>query len=171
MRVRGKGAVLIGHGGLQSPPEPFIEVSEDEGRALIGLGVAEEVDVVFVEKTDETEAAEKVDGEASDAGLAEPVTPSAAEETPPAETLEPAPPAEAEIADQGQPLEGTNDAPVEPAERDAAILEAFEILADADMVKTGEREGRPKVKAIEDATGFDDVTVEEVDRLWAARSE
>lgn len=152
MRVRGKGAVLIGtgeEGEVRSPPEPYIEVSEDEGRALIGLGIAEEVD-----------------GEASVAGLAEPEPLSAAAVEP--APAEPAPPAETST-EGAEPSAAGDIEPAAPTERQDAISEVFEILDADDLVKTGERAGRPKVSAIEAATGFDDVTVAEIDALWAAR--
>lgn len=159
MRVRGKNAVLIGAEG-RTPPLPFIEVTEEEGLSLIGLGVAEEAhgaaDVAA--PAAEPESA----GEASDAGLAEPAPaePGASSVDSLAEVV--TPPADATSADEAPSGNAASD-------RDEAILEAFELLTDEDLVKTGERAGRPRVSAIEEATGFTDVSVEELDRLWAAR--
>jgi hypothetical protein len=45
MRVRGLHCHLIGTEG-QSPPLPYIEVSDTEGAVLIGLGHAVEVEAV-----------------------------------------------------------------------------------------------------------------------------
>lgn len=171
MRVRGKGVTLVS-GGVSSPPEPCIEVSDDEGAALIGRGLAVDVD---------TEG-----GEAPVAGLAEPETPSAAEpeeaaEEAPAESpsAEPAEtPAEDASASDAAPEASAESAPEAEASgetpaptRAEIISEVFDILEPDDLVKTGERAGRPKVSAIEAATGFDDVTADEVDALWAKRDE
>ena len=150
MRVRGKGAIIRG-GGLSSPPAPFIEISEDEGRALIGMGVA-------VEVFDE-------DAAPAPAPAPEPEPESAPEPAPaPAPEPEPAP-APANPGEGGtEPSAGGEVAP-----RDAQISEVFEILEADDLVKTGDRAGHPKVSAIEAATGLNDVTAAEVDALWAAR--
>jgi hypothetical protein len=169
MLVRGKGAIIEGAEG-KSPPLPFITVSEDEGLALIGTGVA-------VQVSDDAEAPADVsdvtlaafDGTVQSVGdttvfgptptepepeIVEDVVQEPAEETP-AATPEPEP-----------------ELPTEPeviTDRNADLAEAFEILGEDDLVKTGARAGRPKITSLEAATGFKDLTVNEVDVLWLAR--
>lgn len=60
--------------------------------------------------------------------------------------------------------------PDAPADEDraAAIAEALDLMEADDLVKTGERAGKPKVSAIEAATGLADVTAEEIDAVIAA---
>lgn len=138
MRVRGKGATLTSGEG-SSPPLPFITVSDDEGRALIRLGVAEAVD---------GEPAEEVEPDAEPALVQAPAGEPAADAV-----VEPA-------ADQP---------PAEADKRRAEIVEAIELLdPEADYVKTGDRAGRPKVKSVEEILGYD-VTMAEVDEALASR--
>jgi len=156
MRVRGRGTVLK-CGGVKSPPAPFIELEDGEALALIGLGVAERVEGELPAAENHPEApAPEPEPETDPAASAED-----AEEAP---AEPPAPPAG--NSDE-EPANLAHDQ--EPTEREQTITDAFELLAGDDLVKTGERAGRPKVSAIEDATGFKDVTADEVDALWANR--
>jgi hypothetical protein len=157
MRVRGKGATLDAGEGLRSPPLPYLDLDETEALALIGIGLAE-----AVEDEDEVPAAEPEP---------EPVVEPVVEPEP---VTEPEPVEQASVgADGGASQESEASAsdsnPPTNTERQAAIAEVFEILADDDLVKTGPRAGHPKVSAIEAATGLTGITAEEVDALWAAR--
>ena len=181
MRVRGKGAIIRG-GGLSSPPAPFIEISEDEGRALIGMGVAEEVldedeqpvDLEAVEAARLAAEAEEADRKAAAEQEAN-VAAAAAAQREAAQVAQEE--AAARLAAQGavQPAANPGEGGTEPSAggevtpREAQISEVFEILEADDLVKTGDRAGHPKVSAIEAATGLNDVTAAEVDALWAAR--
>ena len=173
MFVRGKGAVIRG-GGLSSPPAPYIEVSDHEGRALIGLGVAEIVEAASgVSPSTVKVVQEPVADQPAATGDAE------------AETQEPtvALTAGVDTSEDGfaadavdwseDEAEDAGPVDVSPAagltERDAGILEVFELLGDDDLVRTGARAGRPKVSAIEDATGLKDLTAAEIDPLWVNR--
>lgn len=146
MRVRGKGAIITGAEG-RSPPLPYIEVDDNEAKALIGLGVAERVE------PDEAVAAE----------------------TPEPEVVETPEPEPVEVDEVVQEPDEESPAATDPTEADpdearkADLNEAFELLGDEDFVKTGARAGRPKIASLEAATGFSDLTVDEVDALWSAR--
>jgi hypothetical protein len=57
----------------------------------------------------------------------------------------------------------------EGATRRQAIADAIDLLDDDGFVKTGERAGRPKVKAVADVLDDPNVTAEEIDAVFAER--
>lgn len=174
MRVRGKGATLIAGEELRSPPLPFLDLDDTEALALIGIGVAEEVkeDGSSLEQPEPDHVV--IDTPAGDSGDSG---------TNPAPAVEGAPAADAVAdeasvgADGGASQEpeasatgSTPSADASASERQVNIRDMFELLDANDLVKTGARAGKPKVSAIEEATGFTDVTAEEIDALWDARA-
>lgn len=80
--------------------------------------------------------------------------------------------ATAEIADLTAKLEAAQKAPppADKAKRAEDIEAAIALLDDEnDLVKTGERAGRPKCSAVEKIVGYP-VFTDEVDAAWAKRS-
>lgn len=150
VRVAGKNCVLDAGGGQKSPPLPFIEVDEETARALVGTGVARLVGEDDA-RAAEWAAAETEASEAAQAELAASVT-------------------EPELdADDAQADEAPGDA--SDIDRRQAIVDAFDLLEPEHFVKTGARKGFPKLNAMEDITEIRDLTVAEIDELFAARDD
>lgn len=182
MRIAGKGCVLDAGGDQKSPPLPFIEVDEDTARALIGTGVAvafEGDDGLAAEWAEsERKAAEEAQAELAANAAAEVeakrLTDEEAEEAARIAAAE----ADSKAAEEAERLaaeqggegreggEGGNDA---DAERKQTIADALELLEPEHLVKTGPRAGRPKVKAVEEISGINDLTPEEIDAVAAAK--
>lgn len=174
MRVRGHECHLIGTEG-SSPPLPYIEVSANEGKALIGLGVAKAVtgEELDAEAEAETAAAEALAAEAQaleDAAREEAEAELAALNAAEEEAARLAAEAEAN-ANEGEGEGDDSDGEEDPAaaERANTIAEALDLVEEAGLVKTGDRKGHPTVKAIEDITGLTDVTADEIDAAVAAK--
>lgn len=164
MRLSPKNCTLTGAEG-SSPPLPFIEVDDAEGAALVAIGVA------TIYGNDGQTAVEPPTPVVSDPG------PDAVDIEPDVTAAELGVNAEPEPDEPSvgaeQPAAGeSSDEPAaaELTERQAAIAEVFDILEAGDLVKTGARAGKPKVSAIEAATGLADVTADEVDALFDART-
>jgi hypothetical protein len=142
------------HGGTHDnlvacPPEPFLEVDEDEGNYLIRLGVAK----VYVEGQ-EANVAKVTVFEAGD----RPVEQASV-------GAEGAASGEEASAAASEATSDREDG--EQAERLKDVAEHIELLEPDDFVKTGDRAGKPKVAALVEATGFADLTAEEVDAAFA----
>lgn len=152
MKVCGKGATIVGKEG-RTPPLPFVTVSESEGHALIGLGVAEKVE------------AEDAPTEAPPAPASPPkVTKAAKSESPPAP---PPPPAE-------EPEKAPEEAPKAPEgapdpARVQTIVEGLDLVEPEHLETEGDRAGKPKPEAVAEITGLTDVTHAEVDAAIAAK--
>lgn len=159
VRVAGKSCVLDAGEGRKSPPLPFIEVDEATARALIGTGVA-----VLVDES-EAVAAEwaKSEADAREAAQAELAAYVAGQAEP-----------ESEGGPASEPEETvtTDSVPVTSVDGDRrqTIIEAFDLLEPEHFVAIGARKGRPKLNAVEDISGIRDLTVAEIDELFAARS-
>lgn len=147
--------------GGKTSPGGLATVDPAQGRVLAGLGFARVIDAGEAASTEEARmAAPAVEPivEAAPEPVAAPVAAPAA----PA-TTEPTPaPEAAPAASEG---EGEGKA---TASRLDDIKAAIELLDEDDFVKTGERAGRPRVKAVEAVLGFD-VTMAEVDEAFALR--
>lgn len=149
MRVRGEGCVLDGGEGKKSPPLPFVDLPDDEAISLIKAGIAkafvegEEVEVEVAFTPPEPEPVLVLDAPREGENPAQVVVQEPAQE----------PPAAA----------------VEPIDRQATLIEHFELLSPDDFVSTGPRAGKPKVSVMKDSTGFEDLTAEEVDAAFALK--
>lgn len=160
IRVTGASAVLIGPEG-RTPPLPFITVDEAEGLALIAQKLA-----THYTGTDELDV--DPEAEAKAAAEAEPAPDTV---TPPAEP-EPEPEAEPEPDPETAPAPNApegGEGGTEGASRAETIREALDLMEAGDLVKNGDRAGKPKVSAMEAATGINDLTAEEIDAAVAAR--
>lgn len=158
MRITGNGMTLHGAEGA-SPPLPFITVDDTEGESLLAL---------YPKNIRRVDAA---------------IAP-AAEVVPPVAPEAPADPEpEAETPVVGDVESETVDEPVvENTEADddeaararvQAIRDAVELLGDDDLVKNGERTGKPKVKAVADILGDEagELTADEIDAAIAPAAE
>lgn len=143
MRVRGEKCVLDGGEGKKSPPLPFVDLPEDEALALIASGAAK---AYF-------EAGEEVTEEVTPEPVVEPAVVQEPAIEPPAATEEPV----------------VEEPVVDTVDRQATLIEHFELLSDEDFVKTGPRAGKPKVDVLKESTGFADLTAEEVDAAFALK--
>lgn len=137
MRVRGEGCVIDGGKGGKSPPEPFVDLPDDEALSLIAAGVAKAY----------------VEGEVTEEVAFVPPQP------------------EAPLILDATPVvqEPAVESPAAATDRQATLIEHFELLSDDDYVATGPRAGKPKVSVMKESTGFDDLTAEEVDAAFALR--
>lgn len=160
VRISGNGAVLIGPEG-RTPPLPFITVDAKEARALIGMNLA-----VLVE-------GDLPEPEVTDADMdLEP------EVTEPETAPEPAPEPEVQPEPETAPEPEANPEPNAPEggeggtegeTREEALIAALDLMEADDLVKTGDRAGKPKVGAMEAATGLTDLTADEIDAAVAAK--
>jgi len=126
--------------GGRTPAGGFATVDDVQGRALVRLGYAREIPE-------------------GDEPVPAPVAPAPVPPPPPAPAAEPVEafaPADEQFAE----------AKAVDAEREADMIEIFELLDADDFVQTGNRAGRPKVKAVEEALGYN-VTMAEVDAAFA----
>lgn len=163
-----------------TPPLPFIEVADEEARALFALYPKH---IILLD--DEKESA----GSGLDAELFDGLPASAfiaaarqAEQPAPvihvpalthAESVVVAAPAESVVAPPvtesviTPPDAGGSESVGDVDEkRIAEILEAIDLLEADDFVKTGDRAGRPKVKPVVDVLGYD-VSAHEIDTAFA----
>lgn len=194
MKLCGIKMTIEGEGGLRSPPEPFVTVEDKEGETLLALYPKQLRRVDVVEVVGEVTPVltphdgalppevEVKDGDAvaivNDNGTAIPAVIEGGEPVPtgepaidltaaPAEEVAPETPAE-EVVDP-EAIDADEAARLAAVEHPADLMEAFELLEADDFVKTGDRTGRPKQSAIK-AILDRDVTVEEIDGAWAAKS-
>lgn len=156
IRICGTGCVLIGPEG-RTPPLRFITVDADEGRALIAQALAAEV-------AGEGEAPEP-EGTDTDTDT-DTGTGGNADEGEDSDTDTDANTGGGDDVNAGgAPEEGG----AEGATRADLITEALDLMEAGDLVKTGERAGKPKVDAMAAATGLADITADEIDAAIAAK--
>ena len=187
MKLAGVGMTLYGAEGAKSPPLRFIEVDDKEGNTLLALypkkvlrldAPADEAEAPEVPVAEgDAVAVVNGDGTATPAVIVdgEPVATGEAtivldpEATPPAPAAEDAPAAPAPApAEESEAIDAAEASRLAGGEHPADLVEAFDLLEDDDLVKTGDRAGRPKVDAIK-AILDRDVTATEIDAAWAAR--
>jgi type IV secretory pathway VirB10-like protein len=150
VRVTAKGCVLIGEAG-NCPPLPYLEVTDDEGHALIGAGHALE----YTEEGQEEPAA--------------PPPPPAAK-TKKAETPPPPPPPPADTPPPPPPPANGTEEGHQADDRAETILHALDLVETDGLETEGDRQGKPTVAAIEAITGLADVTTAEIDAALAAHA-
>lgn len=160
IRVRGTGCVLIGPEG-RTPPLPFITVDEGEGNALI----AQKLAALYTGEEPEAEApAEDEVTEEVAEEVTEEVTENAEEVV--EEVTDEVTENDTDTGGEGDDENGGDDPAVERAN---TIMEALDLVEEAGLVKSGDRKGKPTVKAIEEITGLEDVTADEIDAAIAAK--
>jgi outer membrane biosynthesis protein TonB len=150
VRITARDCVLIGEAG-HCPPLPYLEVSDDEAQALIGLKLAAEY-----EGQDEPAAPPPP----PPAKTKKAETPPPPPPPPPPPDTPPPPPPPANGTEEGHQAD----------DRAETILHALDLVETDGLETEGDRQGKPTVAAIEAITGLADVTVEEIDAALAAHA-